>query len=369
MTTLADSPYQKIKRMLAADQTEMDIERGLPSSIGSPSEFCHVNVQKVLMLYNPESGNHYGETIMHRATYIMRRAMVLVNSIPLERKGHAEEILSTISLEGIDVVCAVGGDGTFHECVNGMMKRNDSYGGTVPLAMIPGGTGNSFSLEIIGDTSWSHSVYEVLRGISCPIDVAKLTFPQVGVPEEKWQVIYSFNSIHWGLASKVSALAEKWRWMKKAVRYTAATLVEIFGGHKIEATIEMQDKDGKILSYREPFCLLIANNIISAAKGMKMAPCAKLNDGLIDLIIVRSNRTRDLMAIFRKVYEGTHTQLDQVEYRQVKWFSVTTMRQEGQIEKVSDPHLAEEIVDIDGELKGSTPFVCTMIPKAIRIIV
>jgi len=299
----------------------------------------------------------------------MKVGGVEVDAVLLERKGHAEELLSSVNLEGVDVICVVGGDGTFHESVNGMMRRKDKFGSSVPLAMIPGGTGNSFSLEIIGDTSWSHSVYDVMRGVSCPIDVAKLTFPKKELPEEDWEVVYSFNSIHWGLASKVNALAEKWRWMKKAVRYTAASLVEIFGGHKVEAIIEFEDSEGVKHSYHEDFCLLIANNIMSAAKGMKMAPNAKLNDGLIDLILVRSNKTKDLFAIFRKVYGGKHTELEQVEYRQAKWFKVTTIQKDtGKVESSSDPQTAEEVVGIDGELKGSTPFICTMIPRAIRVI-
>ncbi len=58
--------------------------------------------------------------------------------------------------------------------------------------------------------------------------------------------------------------------------------------------------DGQTIVYDEEFCLVIANNIVSAAKGMKMAPDAKLNDGLIDLIIVRSSGTIDLLKIFQK---------------------------------------------------------------------
>jgi len=192
----------------------------------------------------------------------MKVGGVEVDAVLLERKGHAEELLSSVNLEGVDVICVVGGDGTFHESVNGMMRRKDKFGSSVPLAMIPGGTGNSFSLEIIGDTSWSHSVYDVMRGVSCPIDVAKLTFPKKELPEEDWEVVYSFNSIHWGLASKVNALAEKWRWMKKAVRYTAASLVEIFGGHKVEAIIEFEDSEGVKHSYHEDFFAFLSQTTL-----------------------------------------------------------------------------------------------------------
>ena len=72
--------------------------------------------------------------------------------------------------EHIDIVGCIGGDGTFHESVNGMMKRPDNMR-KVPLAFISGGTGNSFSLELQGGTQISKSVKHILRGLTCPIDV------------------------------------------------------------------------------------------------------------------------------------------------------------------------------------------------------
>ncbi len=86
---------------------------------------------------------------------------------------------------------------------------------------------------------------------------------------------------------------------------------------------------------------------MTAAKGMKMAPKAKLNDGLMDLLLIRSQKTMDLLTIFTKVYAGTHTDLDYVEYRQVKWFSIIPFRKDGEEVTVSESD-AEEVVDIDG---------------------
>ena len=138
--------------------------------------------------------------------------------------------------------------------------------------------------------------------------------------------------------------------------------------------------------------------IVTAAKGMKMAPHAKLNDGLIDLLLIRSHKTFDLLSIFTKVYDGSHTDLEHVEYKQVKWFSIVPFNKEGEV--ILDVEGTEEIVDIDGmasspcllpsslspislslplvslyllfilgELKGATPFKCEMIRNAILVII
>jgi hypothetical protein len=97
-----------------------------------------------------------------------------------------------MDLTPFDVLCFIGGDGeycyhsifniqtnifhigTFHECVNGLLKRGDGKGSEIPVAMIAGGTGNSFSLELLGDTDLKLAVETVIRGIHVPIDVGKV---------------------------------------------------------------------------------------------------------------------------------------------------------------------------------------------------
>jgi len=157
--------------------------------------------------------------------------------------------------------------------------------------------------------------------------------------------------------------------MGKAVRYTTAGFIELFSGDKTLATVLMEDANGQVIEYHEEFCLAIANNIETAAKGMKMAPKAKLNDGLIDLLLIRSQKAFDLVHFFERSYKGTHVDLPFVEYRQVKRFSITPYQKPGDVKKEENPAVAEELVDIDGELKGSTPFSLTCCPQAIRFII
>lgn len=142
----------------------------------------------------------------------------------------------------------------------------------------------------------------ILRGVHVPIDVFKLKIPHKDASRGDEEV-YCFNSLHWGLASKVNVTAEKLRWMGKAARYTAAAFMEVFSGSQTLATVLMEEADGSVREYHEEFSLIIANNIKGAAKGMQIAPNAKLNDGLIDLLLIRSDRPLDLLTIFDKFYK------------------------------------------------------------------
>lgn len=403
----------------------------LPPSFTDLSRVERVSVNVVHLLYNPRSGNKAGEKVMRKARKLLEEKYgKTVHVTKLQYKGHAEELCETMSLDGIDILCSVGGDGTFHECTNGIMKRMlaDGAARIPPMALIAAGTGNSFMHEL-GYAKLKDAVHHICRGMHVPIDIGKLTFGD-------GTSCYSFNSMHWGMASKVAVTAEKLRWMGTAIRYTTAALIEMMKGKTARARITITDADDNVITYDEEFALAIANNIITAGKGMKMAPTAKLDDGLIDLLLITTASTLDMMTIFRKVYDGSHTKLPHVRYIKVKSFSIVPYRtinedkrerekpsksgsksteqlsiqpegsnsssskkkaggdksdkadaaeQKGKEKEKGEGGQAsaaeesgssghgtieeiEELLDVDGELKGCTPFTCDVIPRALRVI-
>ena len=89
---------------------------------------------------------------------------------------------------------------------------------------------------------------------------------------------------------------------------------------------------------------------------MKMAPNAKLNDGLLDLVIVEGNISKSrLLSVMPQLFKGTHVREKEVEYLQVKSFSIYPSY--------------DELLNIDGEMLGTTPIKVTVQPRAIEIFV
>jgi len=86
-----------------------------------------------------------------------------------------------------------------------------------------------------------------------------------------------------------------------------------------------------------------------------MAPLARLDDGLIDLLIVRKVGRMKLLRLFPKLFSGKHIGDPAVDYRQVSEFSI----------KPDD----RNTLNIDGEMLGSTPIRVTMMPKEIEVLV
>jgi hypothetical protein len=127
---------------VSSDLEDMNIY--LPPSFTDLSLAERVTVKVVHMLYNPRSGNKTGEKVMRKARKLFEdKYGKTVQVTKLLYKGHAEELCETMKLDGIDILCSVGGDGTFHECTNGMMKRMlaDGAARVPPMALIAAGTG------------------------------------------------------------------------------------------------------------------------------------------------------------------------------------------------------------------------------------
>ena len=99
---------------------------------------------------------------------------------------------------------------------------------------------------------------------------------------------------------------------------------------------------------------VIGCNSINVGKGMRMAPKAKLDDGLMDIIVVDSNISRiRLLSVLPKLFKGTHIGEPEVQYYQSSKFSLI-------------PDNDDSLI-IDGEMIGKTPIVAEIIPNSIEI--
>jgi diacylglycerol kinase family enzyme len=156
------------------------------------------------------------------------------------------------------------------------------------------------------------------------------------------------NMIGWGLVTDIGNKAEHYRWLGTS-RYTILSILEVLKNKSRSATLIIDDQ-----KIEADFTFIIACNSIHVGKGMKMAPKAKLDDGLIDLIVVRSDITKTrLLATLPKLFDGSHVNQPEVSYFQTSSFSL--------IPKI------DEIINIDGEIIGTTPIKVKMIPRILEI--
>ena len=295
-------------------------------------------MKKYYLLVNPKGGHKKGLEIYEKVKHVFTSAGTNVTVLHTEYAGHAFDFAKTLDFVGYDGLCAIGGDGTMYELINGMLKRDDNH--KIPIGLITGGTGNSFMYDV-DCLDPIDAAKRIVQHKLRPLDIAKVN--------ANGELFYSFNIIGWGLATDAGKLAEKLRWLG-GVRYDVASIIEVLKGKDRIATLTL---DKEVI--KENFIFIIGCNTTHTGKAMKMAPLAQLNDGRIDLIIVRKTSRINLLKLFPKLFSGDHIKSPLVEYRQVKSFSIS-------LEETND-------LTIDGEIIGTTPLNVQMIPKMVNVLV
>ena len=295
-------------------------------------------MRKYYLTVNPYGGGKKGPKILKDVLPLFEQKNIELNIIETEYAGHNRDLSNQLNMDGYDGFCCIGGDGTLNEVINGLLTRKDRL--KFPIGLITGGTGNSF-----------------MHDLDCldPIEAAnkiisdKRRFIDVFSCNTDGKTFYGFNILGWGIPTDANILADKLRWMGPQ-RYNFASIIEVLRHKKRFARVIIDNN-----SIGADFAFIIGCNTIHTGKGMRMAPLARLNDGLIDLIIVRKVSRFKLLKLFPKVFSGKHIGDPGVDYRQVKQFKIMS-------EDKSQ-------LNLDGEVLGSTPVEVKILPKEVEILI
>ncbi len=292
--------------------------------------------QRLAIIVNPQGGSRRGATILEQVRPIFTAAGTDLEPHFTTHRGNATELAQSLDLKEFAGLCSIGGDGTNQEVVCGLMKR--AHPAEVPLGIIPGGTGNSLAqhLDCLDPVA---AAKRIVQGNTIPLDVASVTSP-AGID-------HSINIVGWGAAVDINRTAERLRWLGP-VRYSLAALWEILRARRrpLRLTLDGETSD-------DNFHMVLACNTRFTGSGMQLAPRAKLDDRLLDVILVRRATRRQMLQLFSRVFDGSHVDLPFVEYRQV-----------AALELISP---GCEPLNIDGELKRNLPIRVEMVPAALRL--
>ena len=296
-------------------------------------------MMKYFIIINPNSGIKKSVNIFNSiiSPELNKRGHTVESQIT-DHQYHAKKIIQKINLKNKDAILVLGGDGTIHEVVNGMLCREDNM--KLPIGNLPTGSGNSLLYDL-GKYDIPTTLNNILEHKVKRLDLLKVSTSK--------KIIYSINLVGWGMGNDIGLLAEKLRWIGP-MRYNIASIIEIFRykGRKAEIIIDEQ-------KFNENYALITACNTIHVGKGMKMAPNASLNDGKMDIVMIKNNFSKlELLNLFPKLFTGEHIKNKKVIYKQGKCFTLNPLK--------------DEILNIDGEIVGETPITIEVIPKAIELL-
>jgi diacylglycerol kinase (ATP) len=239
---------------------------------------------------------------------------------------------------GVDALVVVGGDGMANLGAN-IVAQTD-----VPLGIVPSGTGNDLAAGLgipIHDTE--AAIARLLEALDRPPRVI-----DAGTVRHGELTTWFAGVLSAGFDASVNERANRMTRPRGRSRYVFALLRELATLKPIPYEIVA---DG-VPAGKEALLISVANNR-SLGGGMRIVPHADLEDGMLDLFIVKPMSRFAFLRVFPKVFSGRHTELPAVSFQRVR--SVT----------LNAPGV---VAYADGERIGPLPVEITVVPGALKML-
>lgn len=294
--------------------------------------------RKLFAVFNPGAANGRARRWLGDIRAGLERAGFDATLEVTEHAGHGTELVRGASVERFDAIAAIGGDGTLFETLNGLMLHAPNR--RPPLGLIPLGTGNAFSRDIgLAPDQWREGIELIARGTTRKVDVGRL--------ECRGFAGFFLNIAGIGFVTRVGRTSARLK-VTGRMAYTLGTLRHclFLRSHPLELEI-----DGHAIRQDSLF-LEVANSRFTGTS-FQIAPAARIDDGWLDMVLVRRLSRRRLLRLFPTIYSGRH-----VEHEEV-----TTLQ--GREIVIHGPGGLE--FTVDGEFCGATPARIRCLPAAIEI--
>ncbi|NOX37277.1 MAG: diacylglycerol kinase family lipid kinase [Calditrichaeota bacterium] len=292
---------------------------------------------RLLLVYNPRAANWRARKLLPEVEAEFDRYGVAFDLALTDYPEHAVEIVRNADFSRYDGIVAAGGDGTLFEVINGYFRNTGSK--KIPLGILPIGTGNAFARDLELEASrWKEAVSIIVGGKTRTVDVGQF--------RTHGQVYYYLNIIGLGFVADVTRTASK----LKIFGNLSYTLGVLFHTITLNAFPIILELDGRVIE-RENIFVEVSNTRYTS--NFLIAPNARIDDGLLDVILVNRLSRFRLLKAFPKVFTGEHIHMDEVDVFQVQRVVIRTPEP-----KVLSP---------DGELVGITPVEIECLPRAVEV--
>ncbi len=254
-----------------------------------------------------------------------------------ERPMHAWTLAQDAASRGHDLIVSVGGDGTVHEVVNGLLRGRPEQ--PPALGVIPVGTANDFCRAVAVPPEPAAAARVLADGVGRRIDL--------GLVNERYFATISGV----GFDAEVANLVNHWpKRFPGPLTYIAGILKTLVTYSPVQAhiTIDGHERSLKIF-------LLAAGNSAWYGGGMYMCPHARIDDGKLAVILAKDLGKLETLLVLPKVFSGNHLSHPKVEH---------TTASQVHVESVFP--LA---IHADGESVGRVPATFRAVPDALEVVV
>lgn len=299
--------------------------------------------EELFVLVNPTAGKGKGASSGDAAISKLRALGVSVTAHFSTSKEDARAFAARAVAESADALVVVGGDGTLSAILD------DVAHSTVPIGLIPAGTGNDFaramcipygSKEAVGLAA-ERVIHNLRHDNVVEIDLATAKTLE---RETKYLTVAAM-----GFDARVSERTNHLKWPKGSARYYLALIIELVRLRPLQFKIKADETEEAL----RPGILAAVGNTRSYGGGMPMCTDADPSDGYLDLTHIAPIGRLKLVRLFPLLLKAKHTERAEVLMLRVK-----------QIE-IAAPGL---IVYADGEKIGTEAVSIRVLPRALRVL-
>ncbi len=265
-----------------------------------------------------------------------------------EKPCHATDLAREAIKDGADLVIGVGGDGTMNEIANGFFEDRRIINPEATLGLVPAGTGCDLIKSLNIPPGLRGALQVITDAPAVRMDVGRVRYrTNEGLEEDR----LFLNVADFGLGGEVVREVTERRLQRRASSYVRCLVTTMVRYRNKRVRIRV---DGRDLPDGEYLIGAVANGRIFG-KGMKVAPGARLDDGLFDAVLVRGFRFFEFCRHGWKLMNGSH----------VTHPKVTVVRGE-RIE--AWPGEGEDVLlELDGDQLGRLPATFEIVPRNLLV--
>ncbi len=304
---------------------------------------------KTIVIVNPQAGNGRTEKIWPNIESALEKSIGSFEVLQTTCRGDATDLSRKILKEDAARIVAVGGDGHLNEVLNGFIENDLPVNAESRLSFVMTGTGCDFQRSLGISGKWQNAVAKLKDAKVRKIDVGKVTYTAA----DKTQKIRYFDNIaSFGLSGAVDHCLEHSRlrdYLGGSPLFLWATIKTVFT-HPNQS-IRFRIDDGPEEEICSRLGLLANGRYFGGA--MHAAPEAELEDGLLDLLMLKEISVAKFLWHLPKIYKGTHLKIPEIFFQKVRKFTAESSEQ--------------VILDIDGESPGYLAATFEVLPKILNL--
>lgn len=282
------------------------------------------------VIYNPTAGRGKGTSLMEAAKEMMGPGFEWE---PTRKPGHAIELAKEAAKKH-QIVVGCGGDGTIGDVARGLVGTDTTLG------VIPVGTGNDFARNLGIPLELREATATVLNGVVRRIDVGTINGT------------HFVNNAGTGFDAQVMVtMNSSIRFSRGPIAFNLAILKNFFSFRPF--TLTYTADENKPVMERVMMISVLNGKVYGA--GMQAAPRADMDDGRLDVLIIKALPKMQLFPLIMKVRAGRHVGHPAVQMIQVR--------------KLKIEAVPTQPLNVDGDIRGATPAEIGVLSQALKVLV